>query len=391
MAIGRRKFFRQMTVGAVVSAGTLRLNGLSQAAPSNQSDSTSPSGPMRLDMNVNPYGPSPRAIDAIRANFGRLNQYPDAEYGRFREQIASIHNVKPEQVTLGSGSTEILRMAVATYLSGGKRFILASPTFDPITHLAREAGAEVVGVPIDKTFAHDLDRMLRQTNASTGLVYICNPNNPTGSLTPRKDLEVFLQKLPSSTVVIIDEAYHDYVGETSDYASFTDQADDQRLIVVRTFSKIHGLAGLRIGYAVSSAEVSRRLSLSHQKWNVSVAAVRAAAAALDDSEYVRLSAKRNADDRQEFYNQINARMQRQIDSHTNFVFMRADLPSSQIIKHFAENNILLGPPVAQMNVYVRVSIGTREEMREFWRVWGLLPMSHEMATSSPLSRSSLSK
>jgi histidinol-phosphate aminotransferase len=154
------------------------------------------------------------------------------------------------------------------------------------------------------------------------------------------------------------------------------------VIVVRTFSKIYGLAGLRLGYAVSSKEVSLKLSLTQLQRGVNIVAARAAAAALDDSDYVRHTSKRNNDDRQEFYNQTNARMLRQIDSHTNFVFMKMGLPSSQIIEHFERNNIVLGPVVPQMDKHVRVAISTEENMKEFWRVWDLQPSnSHKMATT----------
>jgi histidinol-phosphate aminotransferase len=271
-------------------------------------------------------------------------------------------------------------MAVAAFLTRGKTLILASPGFEPMANLAKEAGADVIAIPINKRYAHDLDAMLRRTNASTGLVYICNPNNPTGSLTPRKDLEAFLEKLPSKVAVIIDEAYHEYVGSTSDYASFIDHpVDDKRLIVVRTFSKIYGIAGLRLGYAVGSKGVSSKLSSMQLERGINIVAACSAAAALDDSEYVRVSARRNADQRQEFYNQTNARMLRQIDSVTNFVFTKTGLPSAQVIKHFEQNGIKLGPAVPEMDKYVRVAISTEANMKEFWRVWNLSPsMSHKM-------------
>jgi len=381
MGISRRNFFRQITVGSAVSATTWRLDELSRAASQGRSSSRRPGEPIRLDMNVNPYGPSPRVMDVIRANLEWVDRYPDGDYGPLVERIADFHRVKSNEVTLGAGSREVLRMAVAAFLTEGKTLVLASPTFEPMASLAKQVGAEVIGVPINKQYAHDLDAMLHRTNASTGLVYICNPNNPTGSLTPRKDVEAFLEKLPPKVAVVIDEAYHEYVGPTSDYASFIDHpVDDNRVIVTRTFSKIYGLAGLRLGYAVSSREVSLKLSVKRLERGVNIVAARAAAAALDDSDYVRFSSRRNKDERQEFYNQTNARMLRQIDSLTNFVFTKIGLPSFQVIEHFERNNITLGPVVPQMDKYVRVAISTEENMKEFWRVWDLLPsMSHKMA------------
>jgi histidinol-phosphate aminotransferase len=381
MPISRRDFFRHASIiGAAASATTWRLDEPSQASPQGRSGSTRPVDPIRLDTNINPYGPSTRVVEVIRANLELVNQYPDREYGPLVERIADFHRVKPKQITLGSGSRDVLRMAVAAFLPGGKRFVLASPTFEPVANLAKQVGAEVTPVPLNKHYAHDLDAMLHRTNASTRLLYICNPNNPTGSLTPRKDLESFLEKLPSKVVVVIDEAYHEYVGPHSDYASFIDHPiADKRVLVVRTFSKIHGLAGLRLGYAVGSEEASLKLSALQLERGVNIVAARAAVAALDDSDYVGLSSKRNADERQEFYNQTNARMLRQIDSHTNFVFLKFGLPSSQVVEHFERNNITLGPVFPQFEKHVRVAVSTQANMSEFWRVWDLMPMSHEMA------------
>ena len=381
MGISRRKFFRQIVVGSALSATTWRLDELSQAV------STGRSGyggePIRLDMNINPYGSSPKVLEVIRANLDLVNRYPDDDYHHLSERIADFHKVKSNEVTLGSGSREVLRMAVDAFLTRGKTLVLASPTFEPMINLARQVGADVKAVPINRRYAHDLEAMLQRVNASTSLVYICNPNNPTGSLTPRKDLEAFLEKLPSTVAVVIDEAYHEYVGPTSDYKSFIDHPiDDKRVIVVRTFSKIYGMAGLRLGYAISSAEVSRKLSLTQLERGVNIVAARSAVAALDDSEYILFSSRRNANERQEYYNQTNARMLRQVDSLTNFVFTKTGRPSSQVIEHFERNGITLGPVVPEMDRYVRVAIGTKENMKEFWRVWDTLPaMSHKMASN----------
>jgi len=380
MNASRRDFFRQVTVGAALTAAHWRLDELPQAAFQGRSGSRGSSKPIRLDMNVNPYGPSPKVLETIRASLNLVNKYPDSDYRPLAERIADFHKVKSNEVTLGCGSREVLRMVVAAFLNRNKTLILASPGFEPMANLAKQAEAEVIAVPINKRYAHDLDAMLHRTNGSTGLIYICNPNNPTGSLTLRKDLEAFLEDLPSNVAVVIDEAYHEYVGSTADYASFIDHPiDDKRVIVVRTFSKIYGIAGLRLGYAVSSKDVSCKLSSMQLQRGVNIVAARCGAAALDDSDYVRLSSSRNADQRQEFYNQTNARMLRQIDSVTNFVFTKTGLPSSQVIEHFERNGITLGRVVREMDRYVRVAISTGENMKEFWRVWDLLPsMPHKM-------------
>ncbi len=165
--------------------------------------------------------------------------------------------------------------------------------------------------------------MLTATDTTTGLLYICNPNNPTGTLTPRSDLEAFLPKVRSGVSVLIDEAYHDYVTPTGTYASWAARAAaNPQLIVTRTFSKIYGLGGLRVGYAISSAETAKRLAARRLPMDVSVVAARVALATLSDPAYVKKIAKLNEDDRQEFFNQANARMLRCLDSQTNFVLLR---------------------------------------------------------------------
>jgi histidinol-phosphate aminotransferase len=216
--------------------------------------------------------------------------------------------------------------------------------------------------------------MLAASGASTSLVYICNPNNPTGTLTTRQELEEFLRKLPSTIPVIMDEAYHDYVAPTSSYASFIDRpVGDARTIVTRTFSKIYGLAGLRIGYAVAPPELASRLSSFRLQFAENTIGLYAAMAALDDREHVRLSAKRNADQRQEFYNHANVRMAGVTNSQTNFVLLELDHPIDQVITHFRNNNVLVGPRFSGLDDHLRVSIGRPEEMKEFWRVWDMLP------------------
>jgi histidinol-phosphate aminotransferase len=379
MAISRRTLLRQIGVGTAASAAIPLLPDFSMAGQLPSPGAAAWGGLIRLNKNEGAYGPSRKSVAAMQSSLGLSNRYPGSEIDDLTNKIANLHNVKPEQVTLGAGSREILRMTAAAFLGPGKKLVLGSPTFDAIAHFASGSGAEVVAVPLTKTYAHDLDTMLARANASSGLIYICNPNNPTGTLSVRKDVEVFLSKITVKSPIVIDEAYHDYVSASPAYASFLDHPiDDERVIVVRTFSKIYGLAGLRVGYAISSPQLARTLSACQVLFGVNVIGARAAGAALDDLDHVRLSARRNTDDRQEFFNQANARMNRWIDSHTNFVMLKGGLPPQQVVEHFRSNHVLLGPLIPEMPKYVRVSLGRPEEMSEFWRVWDMLP-PHAMA------------
>ena len=305
------------------------------------------------------------------------NRYPDTESDALRERIARFHGVAPEQVILGCGSTEILRMAADAFAGPGRKVMLALPTFEAMSRVAQRAGAEVVALPLNSNYAHDLSAMLERAGAATGLVYVCNPNNPTGTLTRRRDLEAFIRQLPETSHVLIDEAYHHYVGESSDYASFIDRpVDDTRVIVARSFSKIHGLAGLRVGYAIAARETARTLASRRLSDGVNVVAARAAAAAFDDSEHVWTSARRNVDDRQEFVNQANARMLKAIDSQTNFVMLNTERPAIEVVERFRRYNVVLPPPFPRFETHIRVSIGTPAEMKEFWEIWDLAPVRH---------------
>ena len=226
---------------------------------------------------------------------------------------------------------------------------MASPTFEWFTKYPLRSGTEIVTVPLTKDYAHDLDAMLARSGSGPTLVYVCNPNNPTGTLTRPQDLEAFVRTLPATTRVVIDEAYHHYVSPSADYASWLDRSPaDPRVIVTRSFSKIHGLAGLRIGYAVAAPETARLLRLHELEDSVNAVSAMAARIALDDDEHVRTSLARNEDDRQEFFNEANARMLRVIDSQTNFVMLNTGRPAAPVVEHFRKHNVVLAAAVCRL-------------------------------------------
>jgi len=375
MAITRRNILKKFAAGAASAAAIRAFGelGFAQARPA-QSPAVS-AGSLVLSRNENPYGPSPKVLAAMRKAAAGANRYPAGEYDTLIRKLAALHRVRAEQIVLGCGSSELLRMAAETFLGPGKKFIQASPTFPLPGKLAHNTGAEVISVPLNSLHEHNLEMMLARSDAATALVYVCNPNNPTGTITPRTAIESFIARLPAKTMVLVDEAYHEFAGQSNAYASFLDRPlDDERVIVTRTFSKVHGLAGMRIGYAVASPEAARRLSAGYLTLGVGVISARAAAAALDDPNYTALAARRNAADRQEFRNQINARMMRAIDSHTNFVMLDPRRPVDEVFEHLKRNNVQIGPPAPEMSKYLRVSLGSPEEMLQFWRIWDLMPV-----------------
>src|SRR5688500_13008049 len=208
MAVSRRTLIGRLGAAAAAAAAAPHVAvaalgaTVGRAAPG----TIRPAKPIRLHRNENVHGPSPNVIAVMQEAVGhRACRYPDADAETLQRKIAGLHAVPPAQVVLGCGSSEILRMAIAAFAGPQKRIVAARPTFESIDHYARRASAEVVAVPLSKDWSHDLGAMLARTDASTGLVYVCNPNNPTGSVTRRQDLEEFLRKLPAHVFVLIDE------------------------------------------------------------------------------------------------------------------------------------------------------------------------------------------
>ena len=373
MRIHRRDLLRQLGTGAAATALFPRIAELASAAED------SPSRLVRLDRNESAYGPSEKAKAAFEQAINQVNRYPGEEVENLRAAVATSLGVAPDNVTLGCGSTEIMRMAAEAYLGRGKSLVTASPAFKFMEQAAGVVGAKVRSVPLTRDYGHDLEAMLARTDATTALIYICNPYNPTGTLTPKPELEAFLEKVPSGVAVLIDEAYHDYVTPTSTYASWaTRAAGRSELIVTRTFSKVYGLAGLRVGYAISSAETARRLAARRLPMEVSGVAARVALAALSDTAYTRKIAAANANDRQEFFNQVNARMLRCLDSQTNFVLMRTGSSGKEAAEMLRNKGLLVGVGFPGFEKHIRVALGLPEDMEAFWEAWDVLMPHHPM-------------
>ncbi|HYA22800.1 MAG TPA: histidinol-phosphate transaminase [Terriglobales bacterium] len=368
MPLSRRRFVH-VAGGLATALTTLPLSAEVFSSFSALPETTV-DAPIRLDSNENPYGPSPKVLEAMRDALNTANRYPFRQYSVLTGRIAAAHHVQPERVLLGCGSSEILRVAAVALLGPGKKFVQASPTFETAGQFARLAGAEVISVLLNQRFENDLDTMLGHVDGATPLVYVCNPNNPTGSLTPRDSLESFIAKLPATTTVLIDEAYHHYAVGSPGYNSFLDHpiADD-RVIVARTFSKVYGLAGMRLGYAIAAPKLIAQMRPHITPINVNEVVVRAGLAALDDGDNVQESVRNNEVSRQEFFNQATARGLKPINSYTNFVMMDVHRPTKQVVEFFRSKNVWIGRDFPPLETCIRVSLGKPQEMKEFWRVY----------------------
>src|SRR5262245_59149461 len=248
--ISRRAFVG--TLGLAAGASLLDAS-LARAAAANGSHSQTAS-PILLNSNENPYGPSPKALAALVAANSLANRYPDDGEVAMQTAIAKHHNVAPEQIVLGCGSSEILQMADLAFTGPGRTAVAAEPTFEAVLRYAKVLRAEPVTVPLTPDFCHDLATMAGACRADAGLVYVCNPNNPTGTIVSGDELASFAARVPVATTILVDEAYVHFV-ETPSFRSALDLiAAHPNVVVARTFSKIYGMAGLRLGYAVGSRE-----------------------------------------------------------------------------------------------------------------------------------------
>ncbi len=319
---------------------------------------------VRLSSNENPYGPSPMALKAMTDAFSLAWRYPDEHADSLVNVLAKMHGVTPEQIILGNGSGEILRLAAAAFTAPDRKLVVANPTFEAILAHARTAHAEVVKTDLTPDYAHDLPKMLATLNDS-GLIYICNPNNPTASITPRDQIRSFLAKVPAQTIVLIDEAYHHYV-ESNDYETVTPLVKQYpNLIVARTFSKIYAMAGLRCGYCIARPELIKRLRSQQTRDSVNIMALVAALASLQDSEQVEQGRRRNSEVKKFVYSELEKSGFKWIPSHANFLMIDLRREVGPIIAAMRARNVAVGRVFPALPNFMRVTIGTRPQMETF--------------------------
>jgi histidinol-phosphate aminotransferase len=359
-ALSRRGFTKLLGAGAAYAALRPAL-GLSESTP-NPAD-TKTSDVVRLSSNENPYGPSPAAFKAMTAGFALAWRYPDEKQDDLVEALAKLNQVTKENVLSGAGSGEILKVAVAAFTGADKKLVVGDPTFEAAAAHAKASRAEVVKVKLDATYGHDLPKMLEAP--SVGLHYICNPNNPTASITPKDQLRAFLSKVPRETMVLVDEAYHHFV-ESADYESVIPLVKDYpNLIVARTFSKIYGMAGLRCGYCVAQPD-KIELMRTQQSWDsLSIMAIVAARASLDDNAQVENGRKNNSEVRKYVCGELDKMKFTYIPSHANFMMIDMRREVKPLIAAFKDKKVQVGRLFPPLPNFMRVTIGTRPQMERF--------------------------
>ncbi len=317
-------------------------------------------GSIKLASNENPLGPSPKAIEALRARLGELHLYPDGDCFYLKEGLARKLRIPPDQLIFGNGSNELIELAVRTFMRPGGEAVMANQAFVIYRLVVQAAGGCCKLVPL-KNFTHDLPAMAQAVTPKTRIVFLANPNNPTGTIYTKREWEEFLSRVSREILIIVDEAYFEYVAAL-DYPDSLAYHDGGRvLLTLRTFSKLYGLAGLRVGYGVGSKEMVALMHRVRQPFNVNAAAQWAALAALEDSDHVKHSLDVNREGMEYLKGEIDKLGLEQVPSNANFILVRVG-KGQEVFEHLLRRGVIVRPMGAyDLPEFLRVTIGTMKE------------------------------
>lgn len=321
---------------------------------------------VKLASNENPLGPSPKAIDAVKTVLNEVNLYPDGGGYYLRQKLARIHNVDPDEIILGNGSDEIVGLITQLLIEPGDEVVISEGAFIRYIMAVKLMNGKSVIVPA-LNLHHDPVAMRHAVTDKTKIVFICNPNNPTGTIVTSSEVYQFMRNLPENILVVFDEAYYEYV-MNSDYPKTMHYLKDKRnVIILRTFSKVYGLAGTRVGYGFASTDLVRNLNRVRPPFNVNRLAQAAAIGALDDTEHVTKSVESNRRGKEYFYAELKKMDIPYLETEANFVLIDTRKDGDLIYKKLLEQGIIIRPMrgMYQWTGHLRVTIGTEEQNKRF--------------------------
>lgn len=337
----------------------------------------------KIANNENPYGPPQSVLDAMTAaiKYSNRYQYPD---GNLVAELATHHGVAPENILLGAGSGELLSVASLALLEGGKKVIGVDPTFMTVYNYAAGVNAASIRLPLLADYRQDIPLMVKTTRDNwkdVGMVYLCNPNNPTGRIVTAAEVKTLLDGIPENIPVLIDEAYHHFVDDPAYATSMPFVQAGRQVIVTRTFSKIAALAGMRLGYAVAPAPLIAKLK-PHSIASINAMVKWGGVAALKDTDSQAHVKKVTIELRQKTTQALNAYGYDTIPSDANFFMVSIKRPVEPVIAAFKEKGVLVGRPFPPMTQHLRVSVGTPDEMQRFMTAYRAIFPAGARATGS---------
>ena len=327
---------------------------------------------VKLSSNENPYGPSERVLNAIKDSFTDACRYPYEFVLELQKKLADKHGVSPESIVITGGSNEALRVTGLAISNKGGNIVAAKPTYLALMSYAEAWGGKIKWVPVDSGMGYDLKKIKENIDENTKMVFVANPNNPTGTLLDKNSLSSFCEDTTDETLVFCDEAYYDYINE-SDYPSMDYLVrENKNIIISRTFSKVYGLAGLRIGYLVLKPELANQLYGDYSPYGrpkipaqTNVLAVAAATEALKDNDFYEFSLRKANEEKEKIYKVLDYLNLKYIRSSTNFVFFESKIHIDKLSKQMISKGVRIGRPFPPFYDWCRISTGTSEEVDRF--------------------------
>ncbi len=325
------------------------------------------SGSVKLASNENPIGPSPLAVKAMRSGLKELNRYPDGSCYYLRNVLSDNLKVSDDQLIFGNGSNEIIELAVRTCISPGDEAIMAYPSFVVYSMIVQAAHGKNIVVPL-KDWRHDLEAMASQITDRTRLIFIANPNNPTGTINTKTEMDRFMKKVPEGVLVIVDEAYYEYV-ESKEYPdSFTYLKANRNILMLRTFSKMYGLAGLRIGYGIAAASLIEEMNKVRQPFNVNSLAQTAAIEALRDENHIRRVKQLNIREKKFLYKEFEKMGVSFVPSEANFIYVTFNEDvAGNIYEKMLKHGVIVRPMGPNA---IRITTGLQGENKKLVKALG---------------------
>lgn len=347
---------------AGITGGGGMLDAMFRGVPAWATGKTLQDGTVRLSSNENALGLSPSAREAVIGAIDLANRYPGAHRRELMDELAAYVGVTPEHLVLSAGSTEILQVATQAFQGPNVPLVLAEPTFEDIGDYQATQSFRVVPIPITKDLAHDVGRMREAAEGRPSVVYFCNPNNPTGTITPAAEIDAWIEEAPETTTFIMDEAYHEYAEDPA-YASAVKWVDDRpNVVVVRTFSKIFAMAGMRLGYSVSHPDTAARLREFTIQNSPNELAAAAGLASLRDDELIGRSVATNREAKAIVHQTLDELGLEYLPTEANFIMHRINGDLTDYQTRMREAGLLVGrhfPPMLEWN---RLSFGLPSEM-----------------------------
>ncbi|MDJ0331317.1 histidinol-phosphate transaminase [Planococcus sp. S3-L1] len=320
---------------------------------------------IKLASNENPLGPSPKAVAAIQNGLAELNRYPDADASALKKAIANKFQVTPQQVITTNGADELITLISEAFLEAGDEVIVPSPSFSEYDFGAHIMGATVVPVKFKEGFEYDVDALLAAVTEKTKIIYICTPNNPTGTYIPKSDLDKLVEAI-DNVLVVIDAAY-DHFADAADYTNGVEYIKaGQSVVTLETFSKIYGIAGVRVGFGIAPESIIQSILKVKEPFNVNTLAQIAATAAIEDTEHVQTSQETNKAGRKQLYKAFKDLGLTYVESMANFVLVQLGEDGEELYKQLmAKGVIVRHGKIWGLPDYIRVSVGTTEENQFF--------------------------